>query len=165
MTGFTKADRYSIQQAAPNYLAKPGERKRKAGPRVKDWRFYGRKLTKVFNRWIRYRDTTPAGGDRMGLCITCRKPKLFDALEACHFESSQFLGTKWDEQNVHAGCAYCNKWLEGNKVEYAKALIAKYGPGILDQIAVQKKLNAGHPDILTLQAKIADYTERLKAFE
>ena len=147
-------------------IPKPGERVRGNSKKVKDWRYYGEKLTKVFNRWIRFRDTRQLdNGDRMGLCITCRKPKMFDDLEACHYIPSQYLGTRWHEKNVNAGCAHCNKWLEGNRVEYAKEMPKKWEAGVLDELAVAKKLFAGHPSIEALKARIEDYKGRLKEFE
>ncbi|MEO7778494.1 MAG: recombination protein NinG [Fibrobacteria bacterium] len=133
----------------------------------RNWWHYGVKLTRLFNRWIRYRDTQPilGGHARVGICITCRKPCSFEKLQACHFIPAQYLGTRWHEKNVNAGCAHCNKWLEGNRIEYAKWLPKKWGKDVLDELAVAKKLNAKHPDVETLKLKIKDYTERLKGFE
>ncbi len=142
----------------------PKQARTKAG-KVKDWRYYGRILTRLFNRWIRLRDTTLLpDGSRIGSCITCRQIFTFEALQACHYIPSQYLGTRWHEKNVNAGCAHCNKWLEGNRTEYTKQLPKKWGEEVLDELAVAKKLNAQHPDVETLKLKIADYRFRLKGF-
>jgi 5-methylcytosine-specific restriction endonuclease McrA len=126
----------------------------------------GKRLTIVFNRWIRFRDTTPTpNGGRIGKCITCGKFFTFERLQACHFIPSQHLGTRWHEKNVNAGCAHCNKWLEGNRVPYAENLPKKWDKDVLTELAVAKKLNAQHPDVETLKLKIADYSARLKEYQ
>lgn len=38
------------------------------------------------------------------------------------------------DKNVHAQCTYCNHVLQGNQVEYAKALFIRYGEGILEEL-------------------------------
>lgn len=153
------------------YLAKvegailPGRKRGTAKKADRDWRYYGRKLTVVFNRWIRYRDTRPTDdGGRVGICITWRKPVSFEKLQACHFIPAPSLGTRWHEKNVNAGCAHCNKWLEGNRIEYVKWIVKRWGKGVIDELAIAKKLFARRPEVETLKAQIADYTHRLKEF-
>lgn len=133
----------------------------------KDWRYWGRRLTKVFNRWIRLRDTVGilGGHARIGKCITCGAVLSFEKLLACHYIPSQHLGTRWHEKNVNAGCAHCNKWMEGNRPAYTENLPKKWGAGVLVELAIAKKLNARHPDIESLKLMWADYTARVKAIE
>jgi len=126
--------------------------------KVRDWRWFAGKLDKAFSKWIRYRDTK----DGFGKCISCGKFKAYEELDAGHFIGRQHLGTRWDEKNVHAQCRYCNRFDEGNKGNYRAALVAKYGPDILDQLAVAKKLGARHPSITAMGFMILDYSTRVK---
>lgn len=67
---------------------------------------------KVFSLWIRARD---------GKCVTCGERSN---LQAGHFFHNVL---DFDEENVNAQCARCNKWLHGNLAVYANYLLNKLG--------------------------------------
>ena len=43
--------------------------------------------------------------------------------------------------NVHPQCIQCNKYFEGNKVEYEKRLDKEYGKGTADKLLIASKHN------------------------
>lgn len=95
------------------------------------------KLTKkaqdVFNAFIRRRDEDKP-------CISCGKP----GNQAGHYYSvKQFSALRYDEDNVHLQCAYCNKYAHGNIQMYRKGLISRIGEERLlrlDTIAIEERI-------------------------
>ena len=76
------------------------------------------KATRVFNRYIRNRDTGK-------VCISCG---LFKTLQAGHFYSAgKYPGLRFDENNVHGQCLRCNHFMSGNLIEYEKHLRVRIG--------------------------------------
>lgn len=67
---------------------------------------------KAFSRWVIDRDKR---------CITCGSTHN---LQAGHFHHAVL---DFDEINVNAQCARCNKWLHGNLSDYSAYLVEKYG--------------------------------------
>jgi hypothetical protein len=73
----------------------------------------------VFNKFIRLRD---AGEN----CISCNKPALKE--NAGHFyNANNHWNVRFNEDNVHLQCEYCNTYLHGNLIEYRENLITKIG--------------------------------------
>jgi hypothetical protein len=73
----------------------------------------------VFNKFIRLRD---AGQN----CISCNKPALKE--NAGHFyNANNHWNVRFNEDNVHLQCEYCNTYLHGNLIEYRENLITKIG--------------------------------------
>jgi hypothetical protein len=73
----------------------------------------------VFNKYIRLRD---AGEN----CISCNKPALKE--NAGHFyNANNHWNVRFNEDNVHLQCEYCNTYLHGNLIEYRENLILKIG--------------------------------------
>ena len=78
-----------------------------------------------FNRYIRLRDFGKP-------CISC-DAMFFD--HASHFfpvKGNSEL--RFDEDNVHGGCAYCNTFLSGNQYEYSKRLPLRIGQQRFDEL-------------------------------
>lgn len=76
-----------------------------------------------FSKFIRLRDTKHG----YGKCISCGAIHSYDKLDAGHFYSRRYMNTRWNENNVFAQCRACNRFLEGNKYKYGKALEVKIG--------------------------------------
>jgi hypothetical protein len=80
----------------------------------------------IFNEFIRKRD---AAGANYFKCISCGQVKPIRYMEAGHFYSvGNNGGMRFDEENVHGQCFYCNESLHGNTAMYAINLLAKLGP-------------------------------------
>ena len=73
----------------------------------------------VFNKFIRLRD--------QGLnCISCDKPAKKE--NAGHYFSSGGHGSvRFDEDNVHLQCEYCNTYLSGNLLNYQVGIERRIG--------------------------------------
>ena len=84
-----------------------------------------------FSKYIRLRDALKTTGTTTHVkCITCGKLLLITFCDAGHFVSRRYNATLFDERNVHTQCRYCNRFLDGNLLEYRRQLIKIYGEGI-----------------------------------
>lgn len=73
----------------------------------------------LFNKFIRMRDENLP-------CISCGK---YDVLEwhAGHFIATTYQYHRFNEDNVHKQCSYCNTHLSGNLIKYRENLVKKVG--------------------------------------
>lgn len=67
-----------------------------------------------------------------GVCFTCDKRDVWKNQQAGHFVHRDCLD--FDERNIHCQCPRCNKWLNGNLIEYAVRLEKLYGFGIIREL-------------------------------
>ena len=81
-------------------------------------------LQKLFNKRIRERDSD---GIRF-TCISCGETKPVEQMNAGHFFAvGGYDGLRFDEDNVHGECAYCNCWNESHLIKYTINLQGKIG--------------------------------------
>lgn len=85
---------------------------------------YVRKLDKVFSRYIRLRDAMPNGTFR---CISCGQIKHISKADCGHYYSRRHMNTRYDEDNCHAECSYCNRMCGDHLLGYRDNLIKKIG--------------------------------------
>lgn len=77
-----------------------------------------KKCQKVFNEFIRLRDKNKP-------CISCGSRRV---AHASHFYSmGKHSNVRFNEDNVHGSCVYCNTYLHGNLIEYANNLPKRIG--------------------------------------
>jgi len=82
-------------------------------------------LQKIFNKYIRERDKEQP-------CISCGKP-LKGKFDAGHYRSvGSSPELRFEENNVHGQCVYCNQHLHGNLIEYRKHLIDRVGLHVVE---------------------------------
>lgn len=93
------------------------------------------KLDRIFSEYIRLRDSDKNG---YGKCITCGKIIFWKDGDAGHAINRAHMSTRFDEMNVHLQCRYCNRFREGEIVEYTQALVRKYGQSRLDILLAKK---------------------------
>lgn len=85
-------------------------------------------LQKIFNEYIRLRDTKYSNGTSFFVCISCQQPKGLDRMHAGHFFSvGGHPATRFDDDNVHGQCDHCNYFQHGNLAAYKENLIKKIG--------------------------------------
>lgn len=89
-----------------------------------------------FSKFIRIRDADDNG---YVACIACGRLKHWTKVDCGHFIKRQFKATRYNEKNCNAQCKYCNGPLQGNDINYAKGLIKKYGPGIIEWLEIAKR--------------------------
>lgn len=82
------------------------------------------KAQKIFNKWIRERDSD----DGYFTCISCSRTLPVDQMDAGHYvpvkNGSYF---RFDENNCAGQCRRCNRFDEFHLVGYRKNLINKIG--------------------------------------
>jgi len=55
-------------------------------------------------------------------------------MDAGHFMTRNRKSTKYDEKNVHAQCAKCNRFQSGLQYEMGQYIDKKYGSGVADKL-------------------------------
>jgi len=89
------------------------------------------KAWRAFSKFIRLRDALKTTGTLTHVkCITCGKLLSVSFCDAGHFVSRRYNATLFDERNVNTQCRYCNRFLDGNLLEYRRQLIKIYREGI-----------------------------------
>ena len=83
-----------------------------------------KKLDKEFSMFIRLRDAMPNGVFR---CISCGQIKPIEQADAGHYYSRTHMSTRFDEDNVHAECRFCNRFKADHMIGYRENLIKKIG--------------------------------------
>ena len=116
-----------------------------------------RKADRAFSTFIRNRDTL----DGLGYCISCRKLKRFEELDAGHFVNRRILSLRFDEVNVQSQCRFCNRFNEGNNIDFAQGLQRKYGLKILDYLAAAKRNHVKYT-VFELELITEKYKKKLK---
>ena len=94
------------------------------------------KLDRVFALYIRLRDAMPGGYFK---CISCGQVKPFEQSDCGHFHSRRHMATRWDEQNCHSECKFCNRFSADHLIAYQANLIRKIGQGRFDLLQVKAK--------------------------
>jgi 5-methylcytosine-specific restriction endonuclease McrA len=118
------------------------------------------KLDKVFNAFIRKRDTLPGNVFK---CISCGELKHVSKMHAGHFHSAGHNeATRWVEENVNGQCERCNTFLHGNLLGYREGMLKKYGQRILDRLEIQRH-NRSKMMRFEVTILIQEYKKKLKA--
>jgi len=88
------------------------------------------KAWREFSKYIRLRDALKTTGTLTHVkCITCGKLLEVSFCDAGHFVSRRYNATLFDERNVNTQCRYCNRFLDGNLLEYRRQIVKLYGEG------------------------------------
>ncbi len=82
------------------------------------------RLDTEFSRFIRLRDAMPNGTFR---CISCGQIKPIEQADCGHFHSRRHMSTRFDEDNCHAECRYCNRFSADHIIGYRENLVKKIG--------------------------------------
>ena len=101
-----------------------------------------------FSQYILLRDAIPPDREFVQ-CCTCNKlmSRFAKGSHAGHFRSKGKgggSGVYFDERNVHAQCHDCNKWEQGNALEYHEFMVRKYGQEVIDDIRRKHHLPRPH---------------------
>ncbi len=70
-------------------------------------------------------------------CCTCPRIQIWPRMDAGHFiprGSRGQSGVYFDERNIHAQCAECNSYKEGNTLVYLEYMTEKYGHPVVDEL-------------------------------
>ena len=88
-------------------------------------------LWPVFSVYVRLRDIIP-GTQGYCRCITCGRMRKWNEGDAGHGISRGKLAVKYNEKNVHFQCKNCNKWKNGDPINYKIEMNKRYGPNTWD---------------------------------
>lgn len=116
------------------------------------------KLDRVFSQFIRLRDTMPNGYFR---CISCGEVKPFAKADCGHFFSRSHMSTRYDEDNSHAECSYCNRMKSDHIIGYQVNLIRKIGQKRYDRLCWKHSQTKHYADY-ELEDLIKTYREKVK---
>lgn len=122
-----------------------------------------RKLDAVFSQYIRLRDSKVYGG-RYFRCISCGRMLPFEKGDCGHYISRRNMTLRFSEDNCHMQCSHCNRFQDGNIIDYRSGLVRKIGEQRVKILEAQrhqsKKWSAWELEILTKHYK--DEIEKLK---
>lgn len=117
-----------------------------------------RKLDTIFSLYIRLRDAMPNGYTR---CISCGQIKPFDSMDCGHFHSRRHMATRYDEDNAHSECRFCNRMSADHLIAYQTNLIRKIGMARFEKLNIKAHSTCHWLDS-ELEERIAYYTQRVK---
>ena len=92
----------------------------------KERTLYQERVQKWLSRFVRIRD---ANEDGYCFCISCDIRIYWSGMHAGHYYSNKsiFEPLRHDENNVHAQCPNCNKFLDGSPQMYREGLVKRHG--------------------------------------
>lgn len=122
-------------------------------------------LQKLFNTFIRVRDTKHSNGQAFFLCISCGEPKGLDQMNAGHlYPVGSNEAIRFDEDNAWGQCIACNMHKHGNQLAYYKNLVTKIGQQRVDRLDFKRnslsKLARHEVEYL-----IAEYKSKIEALK
>lgn len=129
-----------------------------SGPKKKSKPNLVKKLDRVFALYIRLRDTMPSGYCR---CISCGRIKPFAEIDCGHYHGRTHMATRFDEDNCHGECHYCNRMSADHLIQYEKNLVKKIGQNKVDWLNV-KAHSSKHFLDCELEQMIEYYTREAK---
>lgn len=120
------------------------------------------KVWRKFSEYIRLKECleTTATKER-GICCTCGQIKPFTELDAGHFISGRSNAVLFDELGVHIQCQRCNRFMEGNKVNYYQYMLKRYGQDTIDRMQALKYMTRSL-SILELLGLYEHYKQQVK---
>lgn len=117
-----------------------------------------KKLDKVFSQYIRLRDVMPSGFFK---CISCGKIKPFAEADCGHYHSRTHMATRFEEDNCHCECRFCNRMSADHLIGYRENLITKIGFSRVERLNVLAHSQKHWLDC-ELEEKIAYYKAEVK---
>lgn len=98
---------------------------------------YEAEAKKSFQKWIRMRDDKQP-------CISCGIEQT-DLWDGGHYKKAEiYSGVIFDENNCHKQCRKCNRFLNGNELNYRQGLIQRYGIDFADKIEQKANETRNH---------------------
>lgn len=117
-----------------------------------------KELDDVFSDFIRLRWADHRGNVK---CFITGLNTYWKAMDAAHFCNRQHMGTRWDEQNVHATTIDSNRFDEMHDIQYEQKMIETYGIDLVTEIVARSRSMVKFT-AFELQEKIAHYSEEVK---
>jgi 5-methylcytosine-specific restriction endonuclease McrA len=95
-------------------------------------------------------------------CVTCGKQGDKHNIDCGHFIPRGYSIWRYNEENCHAQCVRCNKFLSGNWPAYFIKMVNKYGQDFVDKLIFYKNrpMKRSIADLLEIEQY---YKEKLEA--
>ncbi len=149
------------------FWKKDRDKSKKSRTPKKNWgttRSAVRKLDTIFSLYIRLRDSKAYGG-RHFRCISCGRMLPFEKGDCGHYISRRNMVLRFSEDNCHMQCSHCNRFRDGNIIDYRNGLVRKIGEQRVKILEAQrhqsKKWSAWELEILAQHYK--EEIEKIKA--
>lgn len=84
------------------------------------------KLDRVFSLYIRLRDSKEFDF-KYFRCVSCGRVLPFEQADCGHYISRTNMALRFSEDNCSAQCRHCNRFKDGNILDYRQGLIRKIG--------------------------------------
>lgn len=154
--------KYALKRKYSGYKAgvKPKRDKLLSNEKNLDRRRLTLELDKFCSLYVRLKASNKYG---VLSCYTCGKRIPWKTAHCCHFISRRFGGTRFDLDNLRAGCEYCNVALHGNLEVYKSNLIKEIGEERVNKLNIKKSQKISTPDLEKLLADIKQKYENLVA--
>ena len=112
-------------------------------PKHKSVKKLKKECRELLSRYVRLRDCLRTTGTLAYCkCISCMKVIDYKTAQAGHFVDCRHNSTLFNLMNVNAQCPRCNVYLDGNILQYRRALIALYSEeevNELEDMAIEEK--------------------------
>jgi len=99
-------------------------------------------------------------------CISCGKPHnpTPNYWDAGHFRSvGSAVHMRFIEENIHGQCKHCNRWLDGNVLNYEQGLIKLIGQEAVDALKADQTLRKySRDDLIAIAAHYNEKARQLK---
>lgn len=122
-----------------------------------------KKLDRIFSKFIRLRDTKQYDF-KYGKCISCGRIMTYAQLDCGHFYSRIHRNTRYDEDNCHIECHYCNRMSADHLIKYQENLIKKIGQQRFDLLKVKASMTCKR-SAFELELLIKEYEKKVKELE
>ena len=124
-----------------------------------------RRVWGVFSIYIRLRDCMRTTGSlEYGECFTCGETFPFNELDAGHFIPGRHNGNLFSERGCQAQCRTCNRFKDGNVLEYRRQIVELYGEGVDLELEEEAKriVKFTVDELLEFEDYIKEKIEKLK---
>ena len=161
-TCFKHAGEYLRDQRAKKLKVKQREQRKVMRSNIKTYSDWQKELQVLVNRYVRLRDSG-------GKCISCDRVLRESKGKGGFVDASHFWSqggnpsVRFDLDNIHSACIYCNRDKHGNLLEYRPRLIKRIGRKRFDALEQRKNtpLKLSIPEIETLKQLYKDKIKTL----
>ena len=134
----SEAADFAIKQKEKNFKTQCAKERKEYKAKNKTYTQKINEAKVVFQKWIRLVK------DKGRPCISCGTI-MPDSMDGGHYLKAEiYSGLIFDERNVSAQCRKCNRFLNGNELNYRDGLIKRYGIDYLLQLEGEKNAKRVH---------------------
>lgn len=125
------ATKFAIEQKEKNFKKQCSTERKEYKTKNKTYTQKVNEVKLVFQKWIRLVK------DKGRPCISCGS--LTEQTDGGHYLKAEvYSGLIFDERNTSSQCRKCNRFLNGNELNYRDGLIKRYGKEYVEQLESEK---------------------------